>query len=222
MIRGPSSSESDCVRPEITQRGDVSRETIGHPRVAPTSRAICSGAVPQQPPSAQAPSWTIGSISRAKSSGVVGKTVLPSITSGRLALGCTKKGSEEQAPRVRTLSISADGSCPQLRPTAVTPSPSSMAMAPGMSAPVSRRPRSSKVRLTNRGSSAPDALRACFAPSTHALTSARSVMVSISKRSGPSSMAAEKASWNRRTASSKGRSPYGASRRPDGPMSAAT
>ena len=191
---GPSSRERDVVRPEITQRGNVSRETIGQSRVALTSRAICSGVVPQQPPSAQAPSRTIGSISRAKSSGEVGNTVFPSITTGRLALGCTKNGSAVQAARVRTLSISADGSCPQLRPIAVTPIPSSMATVPGMSAPVSSRPRSSKVRLTNSGSCLPAALSACFAPNTQAFASARSVMVSIKSRSGPSSMAAAKPS----------------------------
>ena len=109
------------------------------------------------------------------------------------------------------------GPSEQLSPRASTRSPSSMVTTLPTVPPVSILAELSNTTVTKTGRE-----QFSFAASTAAFASRVSLMVSIMMRSAPSSAPQRTTSAKISTASSKGRSPMGSSRRPVGPISSAT
>ena len=178
---------------------------------------MCAGVVPQQPPRAWAPALAISSIHPANSSGPTSKTVRPSSSRGRPALGSTRMGREVSCRSRRVRESICWGPRPQLSPKASTPRPSSTAAAASRVPPVRSFPSSSKVMVTNTGRE-----QCSLAASTAAFASYRSFMVSMRTQSAPA-WAPASTTWAKASkACSKGRSPRGASSFPVGPMSRAT
>ena len=127
---------------------------------------ICSGVVPQQPPSSHAPAWASSRCAWANASGPAGKTVRPPSMRGRPALGEHSRG-RSVTRRIRRSSGSISGPPkPQFSPRAVTPKPSSSTAMVSTVPPVSSRPLTSAIMVARMGKS-----QASRAPSTAAFIS---------------------------------------------------
>ena len=145
LIRSPTITGS---RPSSTARTPedttVRRFSVGgvkgRGRHLSTRARMCSGVVPQQPPSPWAPRPATASMRAANSSGPMSNTVRPPAVRGSPALGLTTTGTEAQSSSSRTMGSIWAGPRPQLAPRASTPSPSSRATAAGTSPPVSSLP----------------------------------------------------------------------------------
>ena len=83
---------------------------------------ICSGVVPQQPPTMDAPASTTPLIASANISGVILYTVLPSSSSGSPAFGLAIRGTVEYSAIFSTNAIISVGPVEQFTPIASTPS----------------------------------------------------------------------------------------------------
>ena len=125
-------------------------------------------------------------------SGVIEYTVFPSTRSGKPAFACTMTGQRAAFSISSTMGPSASGPSEQFTPSAFTPSDdNTMAATVGL-VPRNVRPVSSNVMVAKMG-------RSLFSlqASTAALTSSRSVMVSMMNRSAPYFCAAFACSANR-------------------------
>ena len=109
--------------------------------------AMCSGVVPQQPPSATAPQSSNAAVLCANSSGP--STMPP----GNPALGFAKIGTVDTARISATMLCISSGPVLQFTPTASTSSEHSVTAAVFASVPVSVRPPCSKVMETAIGRS---------------------------------------------------------------------
>ncbi len=187
------------------------------PARSPCSRAMCAGVVPQQPPITVTPASSISATAPAYSSGPTSYVVTPSTTCGSPAFACAITGQDVHGSMRSTSGATAAGPSPQLMPTTSAPSEESVTAAASGVVPKNVRPSSPKVMVTNAGRSefSRTARSAAFA-------SARSAMVSITKRSAPAASAARTCSAKRSYASSKGSGPMGSRSCPVGPRSAAT
>ncbi len=183
---------------------------------ASTNARICAGVVPQQPPSTETPSKAITFIIPANSSGLTWNEVLPSTTTGSPALGFNTIGSDVTSRRRGRNPCITSGPKPQLRPNASTLSPSSIATAASISAPVRSLPSSSNTIVTTIGR-----LVFSLAAKTAALISYVSFMVSIKQKSAPARSPAMHIGLNASYASSKVKSPKGSSNFPSEPISSA-
>ena len=189
---------------------------MGTSLAAVTRLAICSGVVPQHPPTTVAPISHALSIRSANSSGERSYTVLPSIICGSPALGLRMMGIDAHSTSLGKRLIIFLGPTEQFIPIASTPSPSSILTTASGSAPVRSLPSAPKAQVTNIGND-----EFSFAASTAAFVSYRSLIVSISMRSAPNFSASRIFVANISTASSKSRSPNGLSILPVGPTSKA-
>ena len=99
------------------------------------SSFICSGVVPQHPPTRLAPAFTNSLARRANSSGLRENTVSFSTSSGSPALGFAIIGILAYSFRTVTISHICSGPVEQFTPTASTPSPCSTVTAVAGSVP---------------------------------------------------------------------------------------
>ena len=174
-----------------------------------------SGVVPQQPPRTVTPRAAASERASANSSGVI--VYAPVAGSGRPAFGLRISGLSVQSASSRTSGISSAGPREQLKPIASTPRPSSVSAIAGTVTPRNVRPVASNVIVTQTGR------RVCsFAASTAALTSYRSLIVSITTRSAPAASPATTISRKMSYASSNESVPSGSRSWPIGPTSSAT
>ena len=213
----PGASAQRPWGPHTAKRSGSSRRAGTRAASSARSAATCAGVVPQQPPTMVTPASSMPATAAAYSSGPMSKTVWPSTTRGRPALAWTITGQLAHGSMRDASGATSAGPSEQLMPTAAAPSEESVSAATSGVVPRNVRPSSWKVIVTRAGRSefSRTARRA-------ALASARSAIVSMTKRSAPAASAAR--TWRAKSsyASSKGRVPMGARSWPVGPMSAAT
>ena len=157
------------------------------------SAAMCVGVVPQQPPTTLTPSSIMPATASAYSGAWMSKTVLPSSsTRGSPAFACTMTGLSVTVSMRAASPRSSAGPWLQLIPRTSAPIASSVIAATSGLVPKKVRPSSSKVMVAKTG-------RSEFSRQarTAALISARSVMVSIIKRSTPAATPARTSSAKR-------------------------
>ena len=107
---------------------------------------VCSGVVPQQPPTMVAPAATMRGTISPKYSGPAEYTKRPSIRCGNPALGMIDRATVAEGRPVRTsASRHTSGPAPQLTPTASTPAEARAAAAASGVAPSRARKSSPKV-----------------------------------------------------------------------------
>ena len=149
---------------------------------------MCSGVVPQQPPTKLSPnSPTKPDRASASSSGVSGYSApfLPS--TGRPAFGITETGIVECRDRCRRCSLISAGPVAQFRPIMSMPSGSSAVSAAPISDPSSIVPVVSTVTCTMIGIRRSSSSIAMWQPRTAALDCRMSWQVSMRKASAPPS-----------------------------------
>jgi len=127
---------------------------------------MCSGVVPQQPPSSDAPPSASFFESGANSSGDTWNSARPLTITGSPAFGFTAIGTLTVPTSAGRNSSNCFGPSPQLKPTASAPSDSATVAAATTSAPVSSLPVSSNVIVAMTGSA-----QASFAASSAAFNS---------------------------------------------------
>ena len=118
-------------------------------------RRICSGVVPQHPPTTTAPMAAISSMTRAKPSASMSYTVFPFSLLGRPALGFTSTGREDTLRISSRIPFICTGPRPQLIPRASTLSPSNRATVDSTFPPVKSFPFSSNITVANTGRRSP-------------------------------------------------------------------
>ena len=199
------------------------------PATRVASTAMCSGVVPQHPPTMPTPKRSANSPSvSASSAGDSGNTVSPSEPwMGRPAFGMQCTGIGACSPRKRIASRMSPGPVEQFRPTTSTRSASSVVSAASTSVPSSMVPLAGSSETdTWIGTARPAVAIARRAPNTAALASRMSWTVSMIRRSTPPSSSAPacsaktSASAAGETAPSVGSADAGSS--PVGPMQPAT
>ncbi len=141
--------------------------------------AICSGVVPQQPPSNCTPAAAKRAVFSAKGSGAKRKTVSPLTSSGKPALGSTSTGTLENDNISSITGTICSGPALQLVPNATTPRFCMVSTKISGVDPVKLTP-SSKVMDTIIGK-----LHCWRMATTAALASARSNCVSMKNKSTP-------------------------------------
>ncbi len=178
---------------ETASKADASAKTLrgrgagaAAPVIAPTSAAMCSGLVPQQPPTMPAPSrFAMAAVLDAKPSASSGQLTVPPTERGRPALGIMQMGTLETLASASKAGSSSSGPPEQLRPSASGPNGSMMAAKAAGEAPESIRPRASTVALAMNGSFLPARRLASSSAPMAALHCSVSCTVSMSARSAP-------------------------------------
>ncbi len=236
LTRSPTSvGRGSCTR-AVAAIMPLSRAGRGAGRVGGTtpatrsaSTAMCSGVVPQQPPTMPTPKRSTNSPSVcASSAGDSGKTVSPSGPwIGSPAFGMQWTGIGACSPRKRIASRMSPGPVEQFRPMTSTRSASSVVSAASTSVPSSIVPLAgSSETETWIGTVRPAAAIARRAPKIAAFASRMSCTVSMISRSTPPSSSAPACSAKTSVsaagviAPSVGSSEAGS--RPVGPMQPAT
>ena len=136
---------------------------------------MCSGVVPQHPPTSDNPnSLTNPASASASSSGRSGYTAPSGPSTGRPALGITDTGSLEWRDRYRRCSLISAGPVAQFSPMTSTPSGSIAVSAAPISLPSSIVPVVSTVTWVMIGMCRPARAIARRAPSTAAFSWSRS------------------------------------------------
>ena len=152
-MTGPAPSSTAVEKELTTVLCFLTGSANGSSRQRFTSAAMCSGVVPQQPPSSCAPASAILAMPSAKSPGERSNTVRPSTDRGRPAFGAAATGMLAAAANRSAMVSISSGPRPQLRPSASTRRPSSSAVTASGVPPVSSRARSSKAAVAITGSS---------------------------------------------------------------------
>ncbi len=155
-------------------------------RTAATTVLMCSGVVPQQPPTSRSPySRTNPASASASSSGLSGYSAPCGPRVGSPALGITDSGIRACLLSVRRCSDISAGPVAQFSPITSMPSGSSAVSAAPISLPSSIVPVVSTVTWVISGIRRPSSAIARLTPSTAALTCSRSWQVSTTNASAP-------------------------------------
>ena len=193
-ILWPSQGRSTTVWALVTDMLGLRRRGLGvWLSISVHKAAMCAGVVPQQPPTTLTPSAIMPATASAYSGAWISKTVLPSSSTwGSPALACTMMGLSVTVSIRAASPRSSAGPWLQLMPKTSAPMASSVMAATSGLVPRKVRPSSSKVMVAKTG-------RSEFSRQarTAALISARSVIVSIIKRSTPAATPARTSSAKR-------------------------
>ena len=147
---------------------------------------MCSGVVPQQPPTSATPYSLTNAVSAAaSSSGLSGYTAPFGPSSGSPALGITDSGIRACLDSVRRCSLISAGPVEQFSPMRSTPSASSAVSAAPISEPSSIVPVVSTATCATIGTRRPSSAIARRTPRMAALACRRSWQVSTTIASAP-------------------------------------
>ena len=147
---------------------------------------MCSGVVPQQPPTSATPYSLTNAVSAAaSSSGLSGYTAPFGPSSGSPAFGITDSGIRACLESVRRCSLISAGPVEQFSPMRSTPSASNAVSAAPISEPSSIVPVVSTATCATIGTTRPSAAIARRTPRMAALACRRSWQVSTTIASAP-------------------------------------